>query len=135
MPNVIVAPGAQTSTTDAEACHISLPSTPSVTTRAVVLELLPRSLTLASRPRTDLMMGGRIDPAYVGAQDVRVRLQNGKLADSAVASYLAIHVGDEVMVQSSFRSSGASCAYVPNLIVGDLGPQVAQSTDGGAQSQ
>lgn len=56
-------------------------------------------------------------------QRVVVRLDDGRTRVMLVPAAMQVQVGDRVTLQDTYRNMNLPCNYIPNLIVGDVGPQ------------
>ncbi len=115
------APGSQTAQDIAspQTCRLRLPGLPTQSASGTVLAVIPQSEVLASIPDTELVQGGKLDPAFKDTPRVKVRLDNGGYGNIAVPEYLQVHIGDQVTLHSGYRNMKLPCNYVPATITAD----------------
>jgi hypothetical protein len=104
-------------------CRLSLPTVPGPPGYGTVLSFVDAATSMAQIRGIQAQVGGLIDPAYIDKPRIRAVLDNGDATHFYfVPEPLQVHVGDRVIVQGWYRNENLPCNYVPNIVIGNLGP-------------
>jgi hypothetical protein len=117
LTGLLVSPAAPAQTQAPAACALREPAAPRPRGLGTIIGIQDAAVARADIPLREARRGGAIDPRYLG--DLRaVVQQDGGLVDVFdVPAGMAVHVGDRVRLQGSYRSTASTCSYIPILIV------------------
>ena len=107
---------AQVKTPASSACTMRQPDKSRPRGLGTVVGIESAARARAEIPLREARQRGTIDPRYLDDQRAVVRQDNGKVDVFDVPLGIAIHVGDRVTIQGSYRSKDYPCSYVPIII-------------------
>ena len=98
------------------ACAIKMNARPQAAGEGTVFKLLSQAEAMALLSRTQTLVGGPIDSAYVNNVRALVRTDGGEVRTVLIPYDMTVVVGDRVAFQSNYRSPPPLCSYVPMLV-------------------
>jgi hypothetical protein len=108
-------------------CALHQPAAPLPMGYGVIIGLEDPDFSRADVARREARLGGAIDPHYLGDLRAVVRQDGGRVQAFDVPRGMAVHVGDHVTLQNSYRSADQACSYIPILVTADSGPPTDQA--------
>ena len=116
---LVVSPAAraQTGTQAPAACALREPDAPRLRGLGTILGFQAAAAARANIPRREAQRGGAIDQRYLDNLRAVVRQDNGIIDTFDVFLGMAVHVGDRVKLQGSYRSTAFTCSYIPQMVI------------------
>ena len=121
---LIVSPAAlaQTETQAAATCALREPGGPRPRGLGTVIGIQDAAVARAHIPAREAQRGGAIDPRYLNDLRAVVKQDNGIIDTFDVPSGMAVHAGDRVKLQGSYRSAAFTCSYIPHMAIPNDAP-------------
>jgi hypothetical protein len=113
---------AQTEMPAPTVCALREPEAPHPRGHGTVLGIQDAAVARANIPRREAQRGGAIDPRYLNDLRAVVKQDNGIIDTFDVPSGTAVHVGDRVRLQGSYRSTSYTCSYIPHMAIPNDAP-------------
>lgn len=121
---MMLSPAAVAQTQAPPACALHEPDAPHASGHGTILGFEDPAAARAGISGREAQRGGAIDPHYRNDLRAVVRQDDGFIDKFDVPAGVAVHVGDRVRLQSSYRSAVSDCSYVPHLIFPEDVPAV-----------
>ncbi len=113
---MMFSPAAVAQTQAPPACALHEPDAPHASGHGTILGFEDPAAARAGISGREAQRGGAIDPHYRNDLRAVVRQDDGFIDKFDVPAGVAVHVGDRVRLQSSYRSTASACSYIPHLI-------------------